>query len=319
MTQSKTFLFFIHFKPKEVVVNTEHSAYDEVQKLIDAEKDLSPNCFTLRRNGIPEEGILASLDSGPDPSNPWSPHIPVGKYRMSREKKRACVYHLEEGMHPVIFRAEPFTVVRSSRRTFHTLRHPGFSELHYSLVKAILGRPQYGKALTGAGGTGTVIADNGDECLVSLLDGQIIHFFFPDGAVRSFRQTVARLHEESLPPLEMINLRIADAKTRLALARQITEEGRKRKIVRYLLSGMIGTLRQTAEYPRHGHELREVLLREFFFTLSKNKATFVLPKLVEELSRTDKSLLPMLKRFKYVDEHIGEVIEKERSSRMVSY
>lgn len=263
---------------------------------------LPPNCFTVRQDGDLEVGIEVSEDTGPHPDRPWHPHIYVGLYAVKVDKVYEPRYFFPSGG-PIIRRAEPILRTPDVGRPFYLLRNPREKKLTYSLIKACLGNPMVGKALTGVVGNVTRIAENDQECLVILGKGETIHFLFSNGVAHAFTQNDTRLERKQLAPSTLTDIRITSAWEKLRATKLIDNEERKHAAVRYILRGMVYQLMLTRRFPEVARLMRVTLLREFFLRLSVTKYESVRPDLVRTLTQIDRELIPMLKRrlFKHVE------------------
>ena len=266
---------------------------------------LAENCFRIGRFGEPTKGIVLSLNRGPDELRPWEPHVSVGAYRLSlsRDSYKGAFYErAADGKTAIMHRALAHKIVREGKASFYTLQNPGDEKLDFSLVRISLTLPYAARVavnsrevrvFTGVVG-GTVVAHDGDEYVVVLNKEHEMELHFPDGMTRLFRQMGGGLCEEHLSHEGILDLRIEDAKRRLAGVSAFTDGERREKAVYAVLSGMADILHLTTLNRSFGQVLRMTLLREFFLSIEPMHFSLVRRKVEAILHQVDPPLVEML-------------------------
>lgn len=285
------------------------------------EAALKANCLTIGRFGEPVEGISLSLDKGPDEIRPLDPHVLIGTTRVHRDRFQGAIF---EKMGDVghMRRAHLHEVKRDGKRPFFTLKNGGAEKLQFSIVRVELAlaagyrsrviiQERELRISQGVGGTGTVLAKSGDEALVLLQSGQELQCFYPDGGVRLFTQEGSVLREDTTMGNErMLELRIADAKERLAQVMQFTDDERREKAVHAILAGMADILHLSTRFNAIGQSMRITLLRKFFLELSPEQLSSCHKRLTAILHVVDKGLISMLSKSSQKEVDLTPLAEK---------
>lgn len=270
-----------------------------------SEAGLKANCFTVRRFGPVAEGIALSFDQGPNQGNPWAPHIKLGGRRLHRDNFVGCAYKVQENGVGLIRRAELRTcAAKVGGREFYTLAAPEKDKSPVSLVKVDLRlsgkNPKVmvnGRELQlYAGSTGGVIIDgDGPEGVVSLMEGEWLMVYFPDGTVRRFIRE-GGLAERKLTTAQQLQARIERANVMREEAKSIEDEAAWKMAIGRILQGMVDLINLTSLFSdSEGRELRLMLLREFFFELPENLLGMCFRKLEAALHQVDHVLVDVLR------------------------
>jgi len=261
------------------------------------------NCFEVGRHGDPKEGIVLRTDKGPDVLRPWEPYILIGTFRVHRDfwtdKERGplgCLYH-HDGDITFVRRAE---LHKLEKMPIYTLRRLDEEGPHPTmLLKVNLSLPSNGKLYSKGGhllhvqvgvhGSAQTISSDNNEILICFNDGDEMNLLFPDGMVRSFKNSKSKLVENKLSPEEMATVRIEDAFKRLHRARI---NGDEKKVLRVIHS--MADLITLTRFIKDGQDVRRRILSDFFLELPNEELSKVHRKVTAILHQTDSALVPML-------------------------
>ncbi len=273
-----------------------------MQKL---DRNLTSNVFEAGYTGL-TEGVVMSLDRGPDPLRPRDPSIAIGLGFIARDRfvdrelgPMGCIYHPMGGQQARVYRAVVHTVVPEGRKPFSVLRAPAEAKPATSLLKVSLELPKGTRVKTvkGADGaehalriwsgvrtTGKLVIAYDGEALVELSPGDELTILFEDGLVRQYEQDKDGLLEVELSPADMAELRIDDARQRLAaVTPQNWPNPEKREAqLRFILSGIVDLFHLAAK-----DEGVRKDLAQFFFNLDQSLLGLIHRKLVAVLHLRD--------------------------------
>jgi len=329
------FVLYIITKGANIMANR-YLGYsnNQQQSAIESDAHLPTNCFTLGRFGDTREGIVMSLDRGPDQFRPYEPHVLVAGYRIHRDRVDGCIFvKQDDDKTAIVRRAVAHHLMPEGKRAFYTLRRPLCEKVGTSLVKVSASIPNLKGSIhmnghelrlyTGVS-VGAVIGREGFDSLVELVEGENIIIFFEDGWVRSFHKEGSALIEQLLGSEDMLDLRISEAWYQIDREVEKFDGGRK-DVVHAILVGMANLLHLTSRFNQRGlgQNMRITLIRDFFSKLSPNALELVHRKVTAILHQLDPSLISMLRTGSFEGEvapatvtDIGQVRDsKERAKR----
>ncbi len=284
-----------------------HQSALQMPVRVQSDAHLPANCYTLGRFGVPTEGIVMSMNRGPDEFQPWTSHILVGGYRIHRDSRDGCVFHKNaDGVTAIVRRAVPHYVEPLGKSPFYTLKSQEKEKPSTTLVKvstvltfaksAIHMNGQELRLFAGVSG-GTMIGRDGYEALVELMEGETMSVFYEDGAVRTFRRQGVMLEERHLGTQEMLTARIQNAWERLEFAEAIGDNEKRVRMMNGILSGMADLIHLTTRFNQRGlgQEMRMELITEFFCNLTPEAMELIHRKVTAVLHQVDPALLSALR------------------------
>ncbi len=252
------------------------------------------NCVTLLRFGRPSEGIPLNAVMGKGLG------VSTGHPHIARDQYYGCDVDTT-GPEPVVYRAMIHEYGGNGSPRIKTLRKPINLNPKTMLIKAFLGMPHGAPVriqekeiffFTAVVGIDTII-EYGQEVFVEIKDEQEVSFLFIDGHVRTFRNFSGVLGEVAHTPGAMLSIRIQDALSRIARAREKEVGEDRMRQVRGVLHGMADLFYFTTCFDE-GHEMRVGLIQNFFHGITFPEFALIRGRLWDLMSDFDKSLLPTL-------------------------
>lgn len=252
------------------------------------------NCNSLSRFGPLSEGIPLNAVMGKGLG------VSTGHPHIARDQYYGCDVDTT-GPEPVVYRAMIHEYGGNGFPRIKTLRKPINLSPKTMLIKAFLGMPHGAPVriqekeiffFTAVVGIDTII-EYGQEVFVEIKDEQEVSFLFIDGHVRTFRNFSGVLCEIAHTPETMLKVRIQDALSRIARAREKEAGEDRMRQVRGVLHGMTDMLYFTTCF-EEGHEMRTSLIHNFFHGITFPEFALIRGRLWDLMSDFDKSLLPTL-------------------------